>query len=72
MWHIKLAANGTDIDKRYLDPSQAYPKDRANLKKVHIIPDGKKKSELSYTAGKKTIKDQDNKDIEIDGEVKAK
>lgn len=72
MWYIKLAANGTDINKWYLDPSQAYPKDRAALKKVHLRPEGKKKSECTFKAGKKTIKDQDNKDIEVDGEIETK
>lgn len=72
MWYIKLMANGSDINKWYLDPMQGYPKDRGLLAKVHLRPEGKRKSECTYNPGKKTIKDQDGKDIEIDGEVKAK
>jgi hypothetical protein len=69
MW---LKLNGTDIDKRYLDPMQAYPKDRAGLVVIHLWPNGKKKSECKFKAGKKKIKDQDNKDIEVDGDIEAK
>ena len=65
-------SNNTDINKRYLDTSQAYPKDRAGLKKIHLWPDGKKKSDCAFKAAKKTIKDQDNKDIEVDGDIEAK
>jgi len=70
MWYVKVI--GSTIDKRYLDPSQAYPKDRATLKKINIWPNGKIKSECTFKAVKKTIKDQDNKDIEVDGDVDLK
>jgi len=69
MW---LKVNGTEIQKRYLDPLQAYPKDRAGLKRIHLWVEGKKKSECTFKAGKKTIKDLDNKDIEVDGDVEVK
>jgi hypothetical protein len=69
MW---LKINGTDIDKRYLDPMQAYPKDRAALVKIHLWPNGKKKSECKFKADKKKIKDLDNKDIDVDGDVELK
>jgi hypothetical protein len=72
MWYIKLMPNGTDINKWYLDPMQAYPKDRVGLKKVHLLPSGKKKSECTFKAGKKTIADLDSKQIDVDGDIEAK
>lgn len=66
-----LLADGTEIKKIYLDPNQAYPKDRNNLVKVAIWPSDKKKSEVTFKAGKKEVT-VDGKKVEVDGDVELK
>jgi hypothetical protein len=75
LWYLLL--DGNNILKKYPDQMAAAPKDRANLLKVYDWPvDGNgnniPKSQCKITKNKKTIKDKENRDIEVDGDVSKK